>query len=133
MNEIVQELSLAVPESGKHKHTVLIVEDQQLVAWDIEQTLRDSGFTDISFATSLSETRALLQSSAETIMLTILDIKLADGDASELIQELIEHKIPVLIITGYSGFSHAHAPVLYKPFTNLAVVEAVRSLLGSDR
>jgi DNA-binding NtrC family response regulator len=133
MDVVDTENSHSGSKPDHEKRTILIVEDQQLLAWDIEQTLRESGFTDITFATSLHETRTLLQTSAEHLLLTILDIKLADGDASELIQELTELKIPVLIITGYSSFSHAHAPVLYKPFTNLAVVEAVRSLLGGDR
>jgi DNA-binding NtrC family response regulator len=132
MTDIPQEQSRSGFASGRERQSVLIVEDQKLVAWDIEQTLRENGFAEFMFATSLRSTRELLQSSAEGILVAILDLKLEDGDASILIDDFIANDIPVVVMTGYSGFSHAQVPVLYKPFSNGALMETIKSLLGSN-
>jgi DNA-binding NtrC family response regulator len=114
------------------KQTVMIIEDQKLVAWDIEQTLRDNGHSEFVFATSIRETRAALALRGGQIALAILDVKLEDGDGTLLIEELAGHDIPVLVITGYSGFVHMQVPVLYKPFSDSALLMAVASFLHSD-
>lgn len=108
---------------------ILIVEDERLLAWDIEETLRDHGFQEILATTSVQGARDLSQSASGRISLVVLDLKLDDGDASVLIDEFSGQDIPVLVVTGYGSFTHARAPVLHKPFSTKALLRAVDSLL----
>jgi DNA-binding NtrC family response regulator len=112
---------------------ILIVEDEKLVAWDIEQTLRDHDFQDIMVTTSVRGTRDIIGSLAGQISLVILDLKLEDGDGTVLIDEFTARNIAVLVVTGYSCFKHVQVPVLYKPFSTSALQQAIASLLGSHR
>jgi DNA-binding NtrC family response regulator len=109
--------------------SILIVEDETLVAWDIEQTLSDNDFPRIMLTRSVSGAREL-QSIADQIELVILDLKLEDGDGSVLIDEFADLGIAVLVVTGYGGFAHAHVPVLYKPFATSALLQSINSLLA---
>ena len=111
------------------KNLILIVEDEKLVAWDIEQTLRDHDFQEIIVATSIRGARELVQSVAGQVSLAILDLKLDDGDAAVLIDEFTLANIAVLVVTGYTDFKHAHVPVLIKPFSTSALLHAIHSLL----
>jgi DNA-binding NtrC family response regulator len=112
---------------------ILIVEDEKLVAWDIEQTLRDHDFQDIMASTSVRGTRDIIGSLAGQISLVILDLKLEDGDGTVLIDEVMARNIAVLVVTGYSCFKHVQVPVLYKPFSTSALQQAIASLLESHR
>lgn len=109
--------------------TILIVEDEMLVAWDIEQTLRDHNFKDFKLATSCKGAREHIERASGQVSLIILDLKLEDGNASALIDEFTAHNIPVLVVTGYIGFAHAQIPIVYKPFSTITLLEAVYSLL----
>ncbi len=113
----------------RHK-LILIVEDEKLVAWDIEQTLSENDFSRIMVARSVCGARELLQSIADQIAFVILDLKLEDGDGSVLIDEFVDLGIAVLVVTGYGGFVHARVPVLYKPFTTSALLQSINSLLA---
>jgi DNA-binding NtrC family response regulator len=115
------------------RNIILIVEDEQLVAWDIEQTLRDHDFQDIMVATSVRGARDTLESLAGQISLVILDLKLEDGDGAVLIGEFTNRNIAVLVVTGYSCFTHEQVPVLYKPFSTSALLQVMASLVGSRR
>jgi DNA-binding NtrC family response regulator len=115
------------------RKTILIVEDEKLVAWDIEQILRDHDFQNIMVTTSVRGAREIIESLAGQISLVILDLKLEDGDGTVLIDEFTDHNIAVLVVTGYSCFKQAKVPVLYKPFSTNALLQAIASLLGSHR
>jgi DNA-binding response OmpR family regulator len=118
-------------DRGPDNHAILIVEDEKLVAWDIEQTLLDFGFTRISVTHSVSGAQSL--SKSKEFSLAIVDLKLADGDGALLINEFHSGGTQVLVVTGYDRFEHEHAPVLYKPFSASALIQAVRTLLSSAR
>jgi DNA-binding NtrC family response regulator len=118
---------------GEVPKSVLIIEDEKLVAWDIEQILRENGYCDIVHAASLNGTRDLMQSSAHHIGLAILDLKLEDGDATDLIDEFSACGIAVVVITGYSGFTHARVPVIHKPFETKKLLEAVLASLKQGK
>jgi two-component system, response regulator PdtaR len=107
---------------------VLIVEDEKIVAWDIEQTLRENGFTQVISTPSIRGARELLEETRH-FALVILDLKLEDGNGEALIDEFIARGIPVLVVTGYTHFRHAHVPVLYKPFATSELLRTVQSVL----
>jgi two-component system, response regulator YesN len=109
---------------------VLIVEDEHLVAWDIEEILRDMGFVHIETTATLKGAQQHLRLSAQAPALVILDLKLRDGDGSTLIPTCQELAVPVLVVTGYGSFRYADVDVVYKPFSFDKFVEHVTLLVG---
>jgi DNA-binding NtrC family response regulator len=133
MNEQTQSrFGFDTASGGNKQKAILIVEDEKLVAWDIEQTLRESDYTEILLTTSVRGAREMVAAARGQLWLVILDLKLDDGDASMLIDEFVSCGLAVLVVTGYSGFTHPKVPVLCKPFTTNALQLAVSSLLSNS-
>ena len=107
MNEF---LTHCFPENAK----ILIVEDEQIIAWDVESLLRDHGVLRILVASSLQQAREHLAQHND-INLALLDLKLGDGSGLELISSLQQRNIPIVITTGYPVPDAGKIPVLYKP------------------
>jgi DNA-binding NtrC family response regulator len=120
----------AIPRHASASGAILIVEDEKLVAWDLEQTLREHDYDHITVTSSVRGARSHMQLTDINISLVILDLKLADGDGTVLIEEFLLMGIAVLVMTGYSGFQHPGAPVLYKPFKTIQLLDAVQLLMG---
>ncbi len=98
---------------------VLIVEDEYLVAMDVETSLQSMGVHTIDIATTLSQAKeALLRARPDCVL---LDVSLSDGTSYELARHLKDYSIPFGFVSGYgdtSGFpaDFADAPLLDKPF-----------------
>jgi DNA-binding NtrC family response regulator len=132
MNEQTQStLGLGNARGGDRQKAILIVEDENLVAWDIEQTLRDANYNEIFLTTSVRGAREIVETARGQLSLVILDLKVDDGDASVLIDEFRSCGIAVLVVTGYSCFARPNVSTLYKPFTTSALLLSVSSLLAS--
>lgn len=132
MGQKIQSLTLdAIPQRVFASGTILIIEDEKLVAWDVEQTLRDYDYHHITVTSSVRGARCLIQMVEIDISLVILDLKLEDGDGSVLIEEFLDLGIAVVVMTGYSGYEHRSAPVLCKPFRTSQLIDAVQLLMGS--
>lgn len=84
------------PSSG-----VLIVEDEFLIALDIEDKFLELGFRDVHLAHTLERGRKLLHS--KSIGLAFLDVNLGSELVFPLAQEIRARRIPII-------FSTAHAP-----------------------
>ena len=132
MGQKIQSLTLdAIPQRAFASGTILIIEDEKLVAWDVEQTLRDFDYHHMTVTSSIAGARNVMKIAEIDISLVILDLKLEDGDGSVLIKEFFDLGVPVVVMTGYSGYQHASAPVLYKPFKTSELIDAVQLLIGS--
>ncbi len=110
------------------QHFILIIEDEKLVAWDMEQSLRENDFQNIEVISSILAARKALLSE-EKISLVVLDLKLDDGDGTVLIDEFANQGIPVLVTTGYTHFAHPRATVLYKPIPTSILLHTITLLL----
>jgi DNA-binding response OmpR family regulator len=84
--------------------TILIVEDEPLIALDLHAALREAGAGLIA-ATTTPE--ALLLIRRNEIAAAIVDVALSAGDCREVCQALFHRSIPFLFYTG-----HRHAAVL---------------------
>lgn len=132
MNEISQIVSHSKKENlTSAQHFILIVEDEKLVAWDMEQSLREHDYLNVKVMSSILGAREMLQS-AEKISLVVLDLKLEDGDGTVLIDEFADQGIPVLVTTGYTHFTHARSVVLYKPIATSTLLQTITSLLDHN-
>lgn len=98
---------------------VLIVEDEYLVAMDVETSLQSMGVQTVDIVTTLSQAQEALNHARPDCVL--LDVSLSDGMSYEFARQLKEHTIPFGFVSGYgdtSGFPEdfAEAPLLDKPF-----------------
>ncbi len=112
--------------SGKR---VLVVEDEMLVAMQIEDMLSDLGCTSITSAATIET--ALDFIAANTFDLAMLDVNL-DGTRSFVIAEaLSEREIPFAFATGYSvNERFGDRPVLNKPYGVVQFNKVLRKLLA---
>jgi DNA-binding NtrC family response regulator len=119
------------PLTGK---SVLIIEDEALIALSVESCLLDTGAAIVKIANSIATAQSTLDDGV-AFDAAIVDLHLVDGNASPLIQILSERKIPVVISTGdeidleHPALSNAVA-ILQKPHTDTDLIEAIR-MVGS--
>ena len=112
---------------------VLVVEDEMLVAMNIEDMLLDLGHEVAALASRLESALALAREGSFDI--AMLDVNLA-GQASFPVADLLrERGIPYLFATGYGvqgiAESHRAVPVLQKPFRARDLEETLRAAARS--
>lgn len=109
---------------------VLIVEDEPLVAIDIEDTLEDAGFEGVAIAPSVEGALSFVERGG--FDLAVVDANLGGKSAGVVAEALTVRAIPFLGLSGYTRSQGADAsdaaPFLSKPFSPDALVEALRAL-----
>jgi DNA-binding NtrC family response regulator len=80
--------------------SILVVEDESLIAMNVEYSLNDAGAATVIIASSVAQAQAALTKG--TYDAAIVDFRLPDSDASVLIDELSGREIPVVVTTGDS-------------------------------
>lgn len=108
---------------------VLVVEDQSILALEIELVLRDLGHQVVGTATDLD--RSLALAASEPVDLALVDVNLTDGPTGpEIARRLVaEHGTVVVFLTANpeqipEGFSGAIG-VMTKPFDEVTLREVV--------
>ncbi|MFN0190993.1 MAG: response regulator [Aestuariivirga sp.] len=109
-----------IPEGTK----ILVVEDESIIAWDVEQLLRDCGARDVLVAPSLRQARTFLAEHPD-VGLILIDLKLEGGSGTDLIPLAQEQGIPVIITTGYDYHGGGHFPVVSKPYSTDDLISAI--------
>jgi DNA-binding response OmpR family regulator len=109
---------------------ILVIEDEPLVALDVQQAFEDAGAT-VVVARTLAASLVAVEDNS--ISAAIVDHALGDGDSSEICQRLKERSVPFVI---YSGFAHldgacADAKHVNKPASPSVLVATVTGLLAS--
>jgi len=133
----------AAPRPGQHQperlpiegKAVLILEDEPLVAMNVELCLLDAGAAVVKIANSIASAKSALD---ECIPFdtAVVDLALADGNASTLIQLLAERGIAVVITTGYGvdrgqpALGRAVA-ILQKPHTDSDLINAIQQSMAA--
>lgn len=113
---------------------IFIVEDEMLIALDLEQMLADRGVERTETASSVEEAMARLEEFRPDA--AILDVNLGKGTTSAPIaDELIKRGIPFTFATGYGDRSmlpdhFISAPVVRKPYDALTISRQIAQLLG---
>jgi DNA-binding NtrC family response regulator len=111
---------------------ILVVEDEALIAMNVESWLQDAGARDIQSVRRLSAAREALNGDS-VFDAVILDLHLADGDASPLLETLQKRAIPVMVTTGDAAFlgdlPNPKLIVLDKPFSESAFISGLLRLL----
>ncbi|WP_298966302.1 response regulator [uncultured Methylobacterium sp.] len=110
---------------------VLIVEDETLIAMELGDLVVDAGGQVVGPARSNRQALALLDRDAVDVAL--LDLNLADGDATPTAQRLIDEGIPVLICTAgvlprAMRAAWPHLPVHSKPVAGGRLIQTLADL-----
>ena len=109
---------------------VLIVEDEPMVAIDIEQALTDFGFHVVGVAFSLETALELVAS--EGFDAVILDVNLKGVSAVPVADALTARGLPFIVTTGYGLDQRPaglrDAPYLRKPYRPAELVRALEQL-----
>lgn len=115
------------------RQRILIVEDELLVAMELETYLQSVGFEVLGPFASLD--KAMESLASEQPDAAILDLNLNGTPSTPIAQALAERSIPFLVISGYSGVDaddpvRKDAPRLEKPIDGRAVVGLLKTMLG---
>ena len=107
--------------------SMLIVEDQFIVAVGIEKTFRDAGARNVRIAGTMEDAWAAIKE--EDFDAALLDIRLPDGYSFPLALKLFGDGMPVVMHSGHAEIYHsAKLPGIIfcpKPATPVEVVDSV--------
>lgn len=112
--------------------TILIIEDDWLVANDLMDALHDAGFQTQGPAHTVSKALDLLNSAG--IDGALLDVNLGGRPSYPVADAMIERDIPFAFLSGYTSaqlrVDLQDRPILSKPVDLGALVECLRLLVG---
>jgi DNA-binding NtrC family response regulator len=110
--------------------TILVLEDEPLIALEIEQSLKAIGARVIT-TRQLSDSLKLADD--PDLAAAVVDYKIGDGDSAKLCWLLKERGIPFLFYSGYDFVSRQwpDVPVIPKPTIGGKLATAVASLVSS--
>jgi CheY-like chemotaxis protein/DNA-directed RNA polymerase specialized sigma24 family protein len=143
LNRPLSEASALIDQAGREiaeqvVTSVLIIEDEPIIALDIEAMVQELGHDVIGIARTHKEAVATVR--ARRPGLVLADIQLADGSSGlEAVNEILtEIDVPVIFITAYperllTGDKPEPAFLITKPFQPEAVKAAISQALFFDR
>jgi CheY-like chemotaxis protein len=114
------------------RHTVLVVDDEEVVRYYIERILVGGGYRVIMAATG-GEAISLLHAGGDLIELVIADVRMPGMSGEQFAKQMADLSTvpPLLYISGGDPPAGAEsARFLQKPFTREALLRAVRVVLN---
>jgi DNA-binding NtrC family response regulator len=112
-------------------HTVLILEDEPIVALDIVTAFEQAGATVVA-ARTLAKACSIVEQGG--LSAAVLDFGLSDGDAEQLCHRLTERKVPFVLHSGYghAGAACSNGISIPKPASPDALIRAVAQQLRAE-
>ncbi|GBR11940.1 GAF domain-containing protein [Acetobacter oeni] len=122
--------------AGLQGATILVAEDQILIAMEIEDVLLDQGAGDVFVCGSCREASGYLLAHCPDVAL--LDVSLGDETSFEIARMLRERHVPFLFATGYTDRSvipeaFEDIPVILKPYQMDRMTAALSRLIRGSR
>ncbi|MET0307060.1 MAG: response regulator [Sphingomonas sp.] len=113
-------------------HTILVVEDEPIVALNLAFAIEDMGWRvagPVATVAEAFELVPLIHASG-----AVLDARLADRDVTPLAIDLVERGIPFIIHSGTGlpdalAKTHPHLPVIMKPASSQSVLDELKVLM----
>src|SRR4051794_34690031 len=97
---------------------VLVVEDEALIAMDLQSLLEEAGYRVLGPANSTAAAMALLAGHDPDVAL--LDVNLGRSDVFGVANELATRKTKLIFLTGHPAQklpqAHRHRPLVAKPY-----------------
>jgi two-component system, response regulator PdtaR len=115
--------------------TVLIVEEEFLIALDIQGMLEDLGVGETLLARNADEADLMI-GRADQVHLAIVEVRPDAPEGQRLLSRCRQHGIPVIVCTGdfelKSGApALAGAPLVFKPVHQVELSDAINKVLGA--
>jgi DNA-binding NtrC family response regulator len=116
---------------------VLVVEDEALIALGISAMLTDAEGVPVGPAGSVREARQLIKD-ATVLDAAVLDVNLADGSVTPILEALSARGIPTVVYTGGvvpEDVRHRHPDLiaLSKPVLPARLIGELRKAIGTSR
>jgi two-component system, response regulator PdtaR len=117
---------------GRRERTIrriVIVEDEPLVAFDVEHLLVEAGYDVVATVDNFEEARAVID--AEAVDLVLSDIELSgEGDGLDVARAAAAREVPVLFVSGNCPVEARSLAVgcLAKPYTEKTLRSALEAL-----
>ena len=118
---MVQDLSVA-----------LLLEDEAIIAMDMEQALGDAGF-DVSTAMTCADAEEWLDQRRPDV--AIVDVTLRDGSSEAIVARLVREGVPFVVHSGDLPTHHANSAFssgiwVDKPASNEVLISAANAALN---
>ncbi len=111
--------------------SVLVVEDEALIAMDLQALLEEAGYRVLGPANSTAAAMALLDGNEPDVAL--LDVNLGRSDVFGVANELANRKTKLIFLTGHTAQklpqAHRHRPLVAKPYLPHVLLQAVQQAL----
>jgi len=121
------------PDSPIFGRKVLIVEDEMIVAWLLEDMLAELGCVVVGPAASVKQALAMID--AAPIEVAVLDVNLNGEMSYPVADALTARGVPFVFVTGYDKErmldGYRALPVLQKPFHRSELTDTLAQLLAS--
>ena len=113
---------------------VLILEDEAIIAVDLQDELQDAGYSIGGTFTNCADALSWLATNTPDV--AVLDTVLKDAHCGEVARELAERKVPFLIYSGHREDRELLAEFhdvrwIEKPVPPSVLIEECKQLLGS--
>jgi DNA-binding response OmpR family regulator len=114
---------------------VLVVEDEPMIAFALEQMLIDEGFAIAGVAGDLQAALTIIES--DVCEVAILDANLAGVNSGPAAVALAARSVPFIVLSGYSPDQYGSelfgdAPRLQKPCQEDRIIQALRGILPAS-
>ena len=114
--------------------TVLVVEDEALIALDLQATLEDAGYRVLGPANSPATAINLIDKNLPDVAL--LDVHLGRSDVFDVADRLATRNTRLIFLTGHTiqrlPARHRHRPLVPKPYMPNMVLQAVEDALAGE-
>ena len=125
----------ATPQASMRGLSILVVEDQLLIAMDVQTMLAQEGAGTVETASSVKE--ALHSLTIFQPDIAILDVNLGNGSSLPVAQALFARGIPFVFATGYGETSLipselGHIPIVRKPYDVTTLIAALTLAMGKN-
>lgn len=117
---------------------ILIVEDEVLIAMDIEDMLRDLECEPVGPASTIEAAIKVIRSD-DKLDGVLLDMNLHGRPVLPIVEELIARGVPFILVTGYAwrdedeGSALADTPRLNKPFSGAMLSKSLKTYFSQPR
>ncbi|WP_207481101.1 PhyR family response regulator anti-anti-sigma factor [Arenibaculum pallidiluteum] len=118
--------------------TILIVEDDAIIAFDLSETVISMGHR--VAGTAATQDEALAVAAAQNPTLALMDLRLAHGDSGIATAQALRERssLPIIFVTAFAeelrqrGLDHL-GPVIKKPFTREQIERAITQAVFTPR
>ena len=113
---------------------ILVVDDETVLAMDVEFILKEAGYGVVGPATNVAEGLDLIKKDRPDG--AILDLTLSRGRSDEIADHLAAHNIPFIFLSGHTEkdlpAAHKKRPLIEKPFRETDLLTALDQMIDAD-